>query len=183
MQTNIPDEWRQTLLDQFTWHSPETFTHEQIAAWTEIVGILNDPAFAEEALRFSPSESNQHQATLQLDTYNQQALTIIQQIHSLALQGEQPTSAGVQKLTRDWLYLLSLPMQRPLTPDFLRDLARQRPTFYNERIQRFWTLIALINGREAPASQKEGLDLLAAGLRAFVAQLENQDGLADDAWP
>lgn len=169
-QAHLPDEWRQNLLDHFTWQSPDTFTTQQIAAWTEIVSILNDPAFAVEALRFNSSVSHQAIGNMNVAEYNQQALTLIQQAQSAALRGDSPDSETVQTLTKDWIKLIAESMQRSITPEFLHELSTQVPTFYSERMQHFWTLMATISGREAPPSYKEGFDLLAAGLRSLTSQ-------------
>ncbi|GHO63999.1 hypothetical protein KSC_028910 [Ktedonobacter sp. SOSP1-52] len=179
-QANLPEEWRHHLLDHFTWQSPDTLTTKQITAWTEVVSILNDPAFTEEALRLnSPAP---HQATRQMTIaeYNEQALTLIQQAQSAALKEEPLESEPVQTLLRNWIRLIAASTQQAITLAFLHDLFAQLFTSSSERMQRFWTLMALLSGREAPPSYKEGFDLLAAGLRFLLSKPEALSAVLDD---
>nr|BBH87337.1 MerR family transcriptional regulator [Thermosporothrix sp. COM3] len=177
-QANLPEEWRHHLLNHFTWQSPETLTTEQIAAWTEVVTILNDPAFTEEALRLNSPE----QSSLKMDIteYNQQAPYLIQQAQSAALKGEPPESMPVQTILRNWIKLNATLTQQAITPAFLHTLSTQLPTPSSERMQRFWTLMAFLGGREAPPSYKEGFELLAAGLRFLISNSEAFRAMQDD---
>ncbi|GHO88626.1 MerR family transcriptional regulator [Dictyobacter formicarum] len=169
-QANLPDEWRRQLLDHFTWQSPESLTTQQIAAWTEVVRILNDPAFSEEALRFNSPALHQASRQIDIDEYNQQALKLIQQAQSAALRGEPLESKEVQALLWDWIRFVAASTQQAITPAFVQDLSAKFSASRNDLMQRFWTLMAALSGREAPPSYQEGLDLLAAGLRLLIAQ-------------
>ncbi len=169
-QASLPEEWRQQLLNHFTWQSPETLTTKQIAAWTEVVGLLNDPAFAEEALRFNTPTLNQAARQMDIAEYNQQALSLIQQAQAAALRGDPLESKLVQTLLRDWIRLVAESTQQTVTSAFLQQLSNQLSTSASERMQRFWTLMASLSGREAPPSYQEGLALLTAGLRLLVSQ-------------
>jgi DNA-binding transcriptional MerR regulator len=179
-QANLPDEWRQHLLDHFTWQSPATFTTKQITAWTEIVSILNDPAFTEEALRFNPPAHQQATRQMNIAEYNQQALTLIQQAQSAALRGDPLENETVQTLLRDWIRLIAESTQQSITPEFLHELSAQLSTSSSERMQRFWTLMASLSGQEAPPFYKEGFDLLTAGLRSLISKPRALSAVLDD---
>ncbi|HEX4202646.1 MAG TPA: MerR family transcriptional regulator [Ktedonobacteraceae bacterium] len=179
-QANLPEEWRHHLLDHFTWQSPATFTTKQIAAWTEVVHILNDPAFTEEALHLNSPTLHQSTSQMNIAEYNQQALILIQQAQSAALKGEPLESESVQTLLRNWIRLIAASTQQAMTPAFLHELSVQLSTSSSERMQRFWTLMALLSGREAPPSYKEGFDLLAAGLRFLISKPGALSAVLDD---
>ncbi|EFH80642.1 MerR family transcriptional regulator [Ktedonobacter racemifer] len=179
-QANLPEEWRQHLLDHFTWQSPDTLTTEQIAAWTEVVSILNDPAFTEEALHLNSPTPNKSTRQMNIAEYNQQALILIQQAQSAALQGEPLESKSVQTLLRNWIRLIAASTQQAMTPAFVHKLSTQLSTSSSERMQRFWTLMALLSGREAPPSFQEGFDLLAAGLRFLISKPGALSTVLDD---
>ncbi|HEY4385018.1 MAG TPA: MerR family transcriptional regulator [Ktedonobacteraceae bacterium] len=179
-QANLPDEWRQQLLEYFTWQSPDAFTTKQIATWTEIVSILNDPAFTEDALRFNSPTHPQTIQQMNITEYSQQALTLMQQAQSAALRGDPPESETVQTLTINWIRLIAQSTQQSITTEFLHRLSAQVSTYYSERMQRFWTLMASLSGWEAPPSYREGLDLLAAGLRSLVSPPVELNATLDD---
>ncbi|GLV60615.1 hypothetical protein KDH_74340 [Dictyobacter sp. S3.2.2.5] len=169
-QANLPAEWRCQLLEHFTWHSPETLTSRQIAAWTEVVRLLNDPAFAEEALRFNSSSEPQAGGVMDIAEYNRQALELIQRAQSLAVQGVSPESEEAQELLWTWIRLVAVSTRRAITLDFVRELSARLPNSPSDIMQRFWTLMAELSGREAPLSYKEGFDLLASALRSLLAR-------------
>ncbi len=113
--------------------------------------------------------------------YNQQALTLIQQAQSSALKGAPPGSETVQTLVVDWSKLIAESTQQLVTAEFLRELSAQASTYHSERMQRFWTLMASLSGREAPPDYKDGFALLATGLRLFVAQQVTPEVVVGDA--
>jgi DNA-binding transcriptional MerR regulator len=167
-QANLPDEWREQMLRQFTWQSPDTFTAKQIAAWTEIVSILNDPAFAEDALHFNSPAPPQATSNMDIAEYNQQVLALIQQAQAAALRGDSGESEAGQRLAQSWARLIAGSTGQTITSEFLRELSAQVSTYHSAHMQHFWTLMASLSGWEAPPSYEEGFNLLAAGLRSLI---------------
>lgn len=151
-QAHLPEEWRRQLLAHFTWRSPETFSAQQQAAWREIVAILNDPAFAAEALRYNTPAFKEVHKDRDMAAYNQQTIALLQAAQAAAERGEAPESEEVRVLVEAWIKLTGVSVADMIKPA-------------NDLMQRFWTLMARLSGREAPPSYKEGLELLAAGIR------------------
>lgn len=174
MRANLPEQWREQLLEHFSWELPAEFTPEQAAAWTEIVAIINDPAFAEEALRYNHVFSPQQDSLVDLSWYNEQTLRILQNVQALALEGKDEEHLEVQQRVDEWVTVLATIANRSVTDEFLGELlqlASERQQG-QERVERFWELLTFLAGYEKPPSYHEALSLLGRGIRFYVARRE-----------
>lgn len=118
---------------------PSEPTAEQVGAWLELAGLLEDPAFADRVRHMAvvgamatPEEPDAMQVDMgRLQTLGRTALA--EQV--------QPGSARAEALVRELL-----DDGRPPTADRRSALANRLATFTDARVERYWLLLGVLNG-------------------------------------
>lgn len=118
---------------------PDEPTAEQVSAWLELAGLVQDPTFAARVRQMAlagamatPEDPDAMQVDMgRLQTLGRQALA----------DGVPPGSARAQALIAELLE-----DGRNAAPDRRQVLAQRLATFTDARVERYWTLLGVLNG-------------------------------------
>lgn len=144
---------------------PEKMTAEQSAIWAEIVELVNDPALIEATRRQLAPFSGRARRSEPNAEPGDQVPQIFERARAAADAGASPQSPEVQTLVDEWIAWLAVMLNRPAGPELELWLVEHAAELTPEPIERFWTLMARLNGREPRPSYAPAQRLLLAGLR------------------
>lgn len=168
-----PPEWQARLLDTFDRiEFPPELNAEQARAWAELVQLLNDPTFTEEA-----QYANTHfwkregQPEFSLEWYNERMFALLTRAQDLATAHVSPDSPEALALAGDWAEFAALTQAKTVTPEFLTGLAEVTPRLFQKRVQRFWDLIARLSGRQPQPSYERAFEMLGLAVRAKLERI------------
>ena len=114
-------------------------TGEQISAWLELAGLLEDPSFADRVRHMAVAGA---MATPEDPDAMQVDMGRLQTLGRTALAEQtQPGSARAEALVRELL-----DDGRPPAPDRRSALADRLETFTDARVERYWSLLGVLNG-------------------------------------
>lgn len=138
---------------------PDEPTSEQVSAWLELAALLEDPAFADRVRQMAlagamatPEEPDAMQVDVgRLQTLGRQALA----------EEVQPGTARAEALVAELL-----DDGRSRAPQRRSSLADRLATFTDARVERYWTLLAVLNGWPAQAPSVPAVDWWITALRA-----------------
>jgi len=143
---------------------PEKMTAEQTAIWAEIVELVNDPAMIEATRRqlapFAGRERTENEATS-----GRHIPELLERAQTALDVGLAPGSPEVQALVDEWITTFAAMLERPPGPDVELWLIEHAAELMPEPIERFWALMARLNGWEQRHSYAPAQRLLLDGLR------------------
>jgi DNA-binding transcriptional MerR regulator len=174
-----PPEWQAVLLASFDRiEFPAELNAEQARAWAELIQLLNDPTFTDEA-RYANTHfwQTERQPEVSLEWYNEQMSALLNRAQALANEEVAAASPAAMALAGDWAEFATLTQDKPVTPEFLRELAEVTPRLFQKRVQRFWDLIALLSGRQGYPSYERAFEMLGAALREKLERILKTGGL------
>ncbi len=139
---------------------PDDPSPEQVAAWVELVGLVRDPAFRARMRQMAeagdaPSEAGEHDV-------DGPALATAVSAHAEPARaaGSDPTSAEAAAVVSRVLADAGAPVADR------RAFADQLAIFSDHRVERYWQLVATINGWEPLPAQVPAFDWFIDALRA-----------------
>ncbi|MBO0890343.1 MAG: MerR family transcriptional regulator [Acidothermales bacterium] len=149
---------------------PDEPTQEQVEAWVELAELVQDPGYRARAREMvvKGDELRKEGGSRVPDEQAQQAG---QQVAARAGQaladGVDPTSAEAGPIVDDFAAAMATEGTDPSAPEYRSELADRLATFFDRRVERYWQLVATINGwdREIP-SMTPAYEWLIAGLRS-----------------
>ncbi len=135
---------------------PDDPAPEQVNAWIELAELVTDEDFRQRARSMALAGQS---ATTPPEPAQPDYQAVIQHAGQAAAQGIAPGSAeGQAVLDR---------IVTPGTPAAQRSaILRQLETFTDARVERYWQLLAILNGQPAPPSVVPAFEWLIAALRA-----------------
>lgn len=145
---------------------PEKMTAEQTAIWVELVELVNDPAMIEATRRQLAPFVARAQHSDGDTAPAQQVPEVLERARAAADAGLSPQSATVQALVDEWIASFAAILDRPPGLELELWLAEHAAELTPEPVERFWTLIAKLNGWEPRPSYVPGQQLLLQGLRS-----------------
>lgn len=138
---------------------PDDPTPEQLQAWVEVARLLQDPAFRKRVREMAVAGA-ERSAEEPFDRKKGRAFaTLVSEQAGAALAaGVDPTSAAAEEVIRKIL--------PDATPAKRAEVARELATYTDARVERYWQLVAVINGWGAFPSTTPAFEWLIDALRA-----------------
>ena len=134
---------------------PDEPTAEQIDAWVELTGMVQDSAFRTRIREMIVEGERQRAAsgTTETDEATQRAgQVLVDRAGSAVSDGVATDSAEALAIVNEVVPLFAAAADREDSPEYRRELAHQLATFSDRRVERYWQLIGLINGWPAQPS-------------------------------
>jgi hypothetical protein len=148
---------------------PDDPTPEQVEAWIEFVELVRDPDFrakirsmAVENFRMTEQGDDSKVVSEAWQTAYEQALTKVTEAMAA---GETPDSSVARRIVADMRSALAAAIGRDDDADFATWLDHLYATFADDRAERYWTLLGVINSWPEYPSPKPARDWLTAATR------------------
>ncbi len=148
---------------------PEEPTAEQIDAWVELAGLVQDSAFRTRIREMIVEGERQRAASgiTETDEATQRAgQLLVDRASSAVSDGVATDSAEALAIVNEVVPLFAAAADRKDSPEYRSELAHQLATFSDRRVERYWQLIGLLNGWPAQPS-------LMRPYEWFMAALDN----------
>ncbi|MFI9388235.1 MerR family transcriptional regulator [Kutzneria sp. NPDC052558] len=149
---------------------PDDPTPEQVEAWIEFVELVRDPGFraktramAVENFRMTEQGDDSNVVSQAWQTAYEQALTKVTEAMAA---GETPDSATGRRIVADMRAALATAIGRDDDAEFAAWLGRLYEIFADDRAERYWTLLGIINSWPEYPNPKPARDWLTAATRA-----------------
>ncbi|QUQ70135.1 MerR family transcriptional regulator [Kutzneria sp. CA-103260] len=149
---------------------PDDPTPEQVEAWIEFVELVRDPDFrakirsmAVANARMTEEGDDSTVVSEAWQTAYEQALT---KVTEAIAAGETPESSTGRRIVADLRAALAAALGRDDDAEFAIWLGRLYDTFADDRAERYWTLLGVINSWPEYPSPKPARDWLTAATRA-----------------
>jgi DNA-binding transcriptional MerR regulator len=138
---------------------PDDPTPEQLQAWVEVARLLQDPAFRKRVREMAVAGA-ERSAEEPFDRKKGRAFaTLVSERAGAALAaGVDPASAAAEAVIREIL--------PDATPAKRAEAARELATYTDARVERYWQLVAVINGWGAFPTTTPAFEWLIEALRA-----------------
>jgi DNA-binding transcriptional MerR regulator len=173
-----PLPYQEQFLQDIAQSLPDTLSSEQATTWAELVELMNDPVFIEITRRqLAPFVEEAQQPDFDLAVGRDQMEQIMEHAVVMAEANTAPNDPHVQAVVTQWLDVFATVLHRPNTPAFAGWFVEHADEFMPPLIERFWTLVGKLNGRQAKLDYRAGQRLLLAG----AAWRANQDVASDHA--
>lgn len=147
---------------------PDDPTPEQLEAWIEFAELVQDPAFRALIRRMSETQAQQIQdgefqqpAEAWRTHWNEWMARAQEAVDA----GETPTSERGQALAADIAAASARPDQDAGSAEFRRELADRFAASGDPRAERYWQLLAVINGWPPVATTQPAVGFMIAALR------------------
>lgn len=149
---------------------PDEPTQEQVEAWVELAELVQDPGYRARAREMvvRGDELRKEGGSRVPDERAQQAGQEVAVRAGQALaDGVDPTSAEAAPIVADFATAMATEGTDPASPQYRHELADRLETFFDRRVERYWQLVATVNGwdRQIP-SMAPAYEWLTAGLRS-----------------
>jgi DNA-binding transcriptional MerR regulator len=153
--------WWRTICEAL----PEEFSDQQANAWLDLAELVADDGFVagiERQLRSKAKEPDARTARMM----SRRMTTVFARAAEAARRGTRSDGARAREIAQEFVALQAKRMHK--TPDqvFARWLLVHVETSYDERIDRFWQLMATLRGSHPQHHAGEGYRWLIAALRA-----------------
>jgi len=149
---------------------PDDPTPEQVEAWIELVELVRDPDFrakirsmAVENVRMTEQGDDSKVVSEAWQTAYEQALT---KVTEAIAAGQTPESEVARRIVADMRAALAAAIGRDDDAEFSTWLGRLYDTFADDRAERYWTLLGIINAWPEYPSPKPARDWLTAATRS-----------------
>jgi DNA-binding transcriptional MerR regulator len=150
---------------------PDEPSAEQIDAWVELAGLVQDSEFRGR-IREMIVEGERQRAVSGItenDGATQQAgQAVVDRAGEAASRGVATDSAEALAIVNEVVPLFAAAASTPDNPEYRRELARQLAKFSDHRVERYWQLIGLINGWPAQPSLMRPYEWFLAALAASL---------------
>ena len=148
---------------------PEDPSESQLDAWIELAALVNDGAFRMR-VREMIVEGERQRAESSMsanDTPTQTAgYAVVEKAAAAFAAGVQPDSPAAASVVDELVALFARAAARSDDAAYRAELAGQLERFSDARVERYWQLIAVINGWPAQASMVPAYEWFIAALRA-----------------
>ncbi|MFY1631903.1 MerR family transcriptional regulator [Solwaraspora sp. WMMB335] len=145
-----------TMMRQLPAELPAEPTREQIDAWVELAELLTDEQFQQRVRQMAVTGARQPTEQPPFDPAR------------VAEQAGAALRAGIAPESADGRQILERVIDADLPgPQRLR-IAAQTETFTDRRVERYWQLLGILNGRPAAAPQVPAMEWFIAALRAHA---------------
>ncbi|OCP00852.1 MULTISPECIES: MerR family transcriptional regulator [unclassified Ensifer] len=144
--------WKRKMMDAGTPDLPEDPTPEQIDAWTELMDMLSDKAYAAEMRAYM---STLWTAEFDAAAYAQAADATFARVRAAIENGLGPQSTVGREIAADWLARSAQAMRRAPDKDFL-DWQLEQYRKHHARSARYQELMAVLQGQgpQAPTGRE-----------------------------
>ncbi|RKN34830.1 helix-turn-helix domain-containing protein [Micromonospora musae] len=132
---------------------PDEPTDEEVDAWLELAELVADPDFRRRVREMAVAGTTGEPAP------PPEPMTRLDLARAALTAGTEPASAEGQAVLDEMV-------DRALTPEQRRELADSLATFTDRRVERYWQLIGVLNGREPFPPAVPPVEWLIAALRA-----------------
>jgi DNA-binding transcriptional MerR regulator len=147
----------------------ESPTDAQVDAWIELAGLVSDPDFRAR-VRQMVVEGEHERATQQIsdtDAATQRAgAALVGRAGTAISAGISPTASEAVATVDEVTALFAAAAGREDSPVYRTELAQRLEMFSDARVDRYWRLIAVINGWEPQASLMPAYEWFITALRA-----------------
>ncbi|MEV0697416.1 MerR family transcriptional regulator [Saccharopolyspora sp. NPDC050389] len=151
---------------------PEDPTAEQLEAWIELAELVRDADFREAVRALSQEHSDRRDAGESMAMANPEdsrkwwAITDEARVSVEA--GKSPDSTEAQALVERMMAMATADWERPDTAEFRHELAEHYANDTDERMSRYWELLAIINEWPTHPVTAASTRWLAAAIRASI---------------
>lgn len=142
----ISPEWQREMIEASLPDLPDDPTPEQLEAWIELSGIINDPSFIEQ-MRANAREV--WTADFDQAAYREAWTSITAKVSAAMDAGLGPDSPEAGAILGDWLAAYAAAMNRK-ADDAFKAWWREKITTHDDRATRYWELVAVLRGMSAP---------------------------------
>ncbi|MBO0889553.1 MAG: MerR family transcriptional regulator, partial [Acidothermales bacterium] len=158
---------------------PDEPTQGQVEAWVELAELVQDPDYRARAREMvvrgdelrkeggSPGRGSGTGGVVPDEAAQQAGQQVAARAGQALADGVDPTSAEAAPIIADFAAAMATQGTDPTSPEYRRELADRLETFSDRRVERYWQLVATVNGwdRETP-SMAPAYEWLVAGLRS-----------------
>lgn len=138
----IDAQWRKSMVEASAPRLPDEPTPEQLDAWIELAGIVEDPAFVE-AMRAGAKQT--WTADFDPAAYKVAADAMVAEANALIARGVQPDGAEAKAVVERCFAGFAAAMKRAPDEDFRKEL-RARFAEQDPRAARYWELVRELKG-------------------------------------
>ncbi|MEV6233809.1 MerR family transcriptional regulator [Saccharopolyspora shandongensis] len=151
---------------------PEDPTAEQLEAWIELAELVRDTDFRRAVRALSQEHSDRRDAGESMAVANAEDArkwwVITDEARVSVEAGTPPESAEAQELVERMVAMAVVEWDRPDSAEFRHELAEHYHNDTDERMSRYWELLAIINGWPTHPVTAASTRWLAAALRASI---------------
>ncbi|WP_370969212.1 MerR family transcriptional regulator [Amycolatopsis sp. cg9] len=147
---------------------PDDPTPEQLEAWIEFAELVRDPSFRALIRGMSEQQSQQIKAgefQQPSDAWQQNWPGWLSRAEAAVTAGDPPTSEAGQTLAAEIAAATARPDQDPASPEFRAKMADRFETSGDPRAERYWQLLATINGWPPVPTAQPAVRFMVAALR------------------
>lgn len=148
---------------------PDDPSPEQVDAWIELAGLAGDPEFRARVRRMSErhaAESSGHEPRTDLAAAQRNGELVAERAGGAVAAGIDPASAGAEPIVAELVGAFAQASGRTDDPGTRAWLAETIDTFADERVNRYWVLLGVINGWPPRPSTAPAWAWLHAALRS-----------------
>jgi DNA-binding transcriptional MerR regulator len=154
---------------------PDDPTTEQVEAWIELAGLVRDEDFRRRIRAMAERSSEERAAGggtgvpaagAERDAHARAAAAVAERAGAALADGIDPASAAARPVVDDLAGVFAQLHGREDGREFRAWLAGTIEAFADRRAERYWTLLAIMNGRPQRTSSTPAWEWLLAGLRA-----------------
>lgn len=150
-EARMDDAWRQQMIEAGTPVLPDDPTGEQLDAWIELAGMIDDPAFV--------AEVKADAAAMWTDDFDPQAYAeaagrTFAAVRQAMAEGVSPVSPTGLGIARDWLEGSARAMRHQPDAAFLKWHEDQYRRHFG-RSARYQALLAVLRGEDGPSAGEE----------------------------
>ncbi|RSD19545.1 helix-turn-helix domain-containing protein [Amycolatopsis eburnea] len=147
---------------------PDDPSPEQLEAWIEFAELVQDPSFRALIRGMSEQQSEQIKAgefRQPTDAWERNWPDWMARAEAAVQAGDSPTSGAGQTLAADIAAATARPDQDPESPEFRAEMADRFETSGDPRAERYWQLLATINGWPPVQTAQPAVRFMVAALR------------------
>lgn len=159
VEERLPEDWRELFLVTYIGFVPkeEDLTATQLAAWTNIQTLLNDPSFTQEIReKLGPFWQAVQDQNLEASPWGSQYNQITDNILALIKAGKKETDPEMQEAVLEYVSLFQNTGSSPLL-DRLMMFLQTAEKMTSARLQEWWELVLTLNPSLNPYAQLQSM--------------------------
>jgi DNA-binding transcriptional MerR regulator len=145
---------------------PDDPAPEQVEAWVELADLVQDADFRANVRRMAEYQAAQRASGEQPGLHGRLVNLVREKVEAAMAAGVDPASAQARTILEEVASAYAEEFGRTDGPDFRRQLAERLQVGADPRAERYWQLLAIINGWEVPPTLMPVFDWLLDALRA-----------------
>lgn len=149
---------------------PDDPSPEQVDAWVELAELCQDPDFRASVRRMADYQAAERAQGDTTGLHQELTDAVREQVGQALAAGVGPDSPRATPVVASLMARYALVFDRPDDADLKRWLLTRLETANDPRAERYWQLLAVINGWPVPESLAPAFDWLLQALRAGVDQ-------------